>query len=98
MDIDFGLKFDDMGRAIRKYQQFSETLKKVDQALFAALMILKLTALVGLVGGKVVEAYIERIRPVIQKLEKKCDEVSEDLQKSVEIFAAARNETAPKFR
>lgn len=98
MDIDFGLKFDDMGRAIKKYQQFGETLHKVDQALYAALMILKLTAFVGLVGGKVVEAYIEHVRPIIQRLAKKCDEVSEDLQQAVNIFAQARGETAPKFR
>jgi len=98
MDIDFGLKFDEMGRAIKKYQQIGDTLTKVDQALYAALMILKITAFVGLVGGKIVEAYIERVRPIIQKAAKKCDEISEDLQRAVEIFAQARGETAPKFR
>jgi hypothetical protein len=47
---------------------------------------LKATAFVGLVGGLAVAHYIDSVRPQIEDIAEKCEELNKDLDASVEAY------------
>ena len=51
------------------FGKFGDTLKKVAKGLEAAIIILKASAFVGLVGNLAVASYLERIKPRVEKFE-----------------------------
>jgi hypothetical protein len=50
------------------------------------IMTLKTTAFIGLVGGAAVAQFLEMIKPHIENLAEKCEEISGDLDKSVDAY------------
>ncbi|MBI9044778.1 MAG: hypothetical protein JEZ06_09870 [Anaerolineaceae bacterium] len=62
-----------------KFDDMSDVLKAVAKALETAMMILKVTAFVGLVGGAAVERFISMIKPVIEQTGEKCKETQMDI-------------------
>lgn len=79
--------------AVRKiaggFEDVSQVLKAVHMALEAAMMILKATAFVGLVGSIAVERYLANIAPKVEKLSQKCGELGQDLQRSAALHEQA---------
>jgi hypothetical protein len=75
--------------AVRKmagvFDDMSNVLKAVSMALEAAMMILKVSAFVGLVGGIAVERYLANIKPKVDKLGAKCAEMNQDLNKAAAL-------------
>jgi hypothetical protein len=67
------------------FETASEVLNAVAAALEAAMMTLKVTAYVGLVGGAALERYIANIKPKVEKLAKTCEEMSNDLRQAVSL-------------
>ncbi|MEW5987097.1 MAG: type VII secretion target [Chloroflexota bacterium] len=61
-------------------------LKGVSMALEAAMLVLKTTAFIGLVGGFAVERYIASIKPQIDRLAEMCEELNGDLDKSAAAY------------
>ncbi len=62
-----------------RFQQISDVMKAVSKALEIAIMTLRVTAFVGLVGGAAVERYLSRIKPQVDKLAEKTGELHMDL-------------------
>jgi len=64
----------------------SDVLMAVAKTLEALAMILKTTAFVGLVGGYAAAKYIDVIRPQVEQLSEKSEELSKDLNASVVAY------------
>ena len=76
----------------------SGILKEVDQALSAAMLLLRTTAFFGLVGGIAVEAYIERIQPVVKRLAEKFEELHYDVVGAIIDFRDGDQSGSERFR
>ena len=68
------------------FGQMEQVLRAVSRSLETAIVTLKTTAFVGLVGGYAVAAFLERIQPVIDRYADRCDEMSNDLNASVTAY------------
>ena len=66
-------------------QTAGEVLNAVNMALEAAIMMLKLTAFVGMFGNMAMARFLEQIQPRVEKLAKKCEEMSGDLNTAVSL-------------
>ena len=70
----------------KNFGTISEVLEAVNKVLEGLLMILRTTAFIGLVGGFALMAFIELIKPYIKQMADKCQELMEDLYKSVDAY------------
>jgi hypothetical protein len=88
--------------AVRKsangFQTAHQTLTVVNITLEAAMMLLRTTAFIGLVGGFAVERYLANIQPKVQRLAEKCMEISEDLEQTVLIHQSKDGDSEGHFQ
>ena len=70
----------------RTFGTISEVLDAVNKVLEGLLMILRTTAFIGLVGGYALMSFIEMVKPHIEQMAEKCQELMEDLNKSVDAY------------
>jgi hypothetical protein len=61
------------------FSNAAEVLEAVSSALEVAIGILKATAFFGLVGNLALAAYLENIKPNVDRLAETCDELHYDL-------------------
>ncbi|MCA9885824.1 MAG: hypothetical protein KC615_01755 [Anaerolineae bacterium] len=73
-----------------RFSGFSTTLKVVAGILEAQMMILKTTAFIGLVGSAAVERYLAALKPQIEEMSRKCEEISQDMQIAVRAWEEAQ--------
>ncbi len=81
----------------KNFQTISEVLTTVNKVLEAMLMILKTTAFVGLVGGAAVAGYIEMIKPYVEQWIQQTQELSRDLNASVDAYERGDAQGATRF-
>lgn len=79
------------------FERAADVLRMVSKALEAAMMLLKSTAFIGMVGGMAVERYIATIKPQIDDLADYCDEICGDLHTAVQLFINGDEEGASRF-
>ncbi|MDJ0754993.1 MAG: type VII secretion target [Ardenticatenaceae bacterium] len=70
----------------KNFGTISEVLFGVSKAMETLSTVLKATAFVGLVGGYAVAQVIDQIQPRIEELAEKCEEISGDLDASVDAY------------
>lgn len=70
----------------KNFKQIGDTLENVVRVMEALVNILRGTAFVGLVGGLALAQFIESIKPHIQQMARKCQELFSDLNKSVDAY------------
>ena len=70
----------------KTFGTISEVLLTVAKTLEALSMTLKTTAFVGLVGGYAVAQFIDQIKPRIEDMGEKCEELNKDLDASVDAY------------
>jgi uncharacterized protein YukE len=70
----------------KNFKQIGDTLENVVRVMEALVNILRGTAFVGLVGGLALAQFIESIKPQIQQMARKCQELFSDLNKSVDAY------------
>ncbi len=70
----------------KNFGSIGEVLQAVNKAMQTLSNILKATAFVGLVGGYAVAQYIDQIRPQIEDIAEKCEELNKDLDASVDAY------------
>ncbi len=61
------------------FNNAAEVLEGVSNALEVAISILKATAFLGLIGNAALAAYLENIKPNVDRLAATCDELHFDL-------------------
>jgi hypothetical protein len=85
-------------RTIAKtFGTISEVLKTVVKVLEALITTLKTTAFVGLVGGYAIAQYLDSIKPHIEEMAEKCEELNTDLDASVDAFEKGDELGATRF-
>lgn len=70
----------------KNFGNISEVLNAVAKVLEGLIMILKTTAFIGLVGGLALAHFMEMIKPHIEQMAQKCQELMDDLNKSVDAY------------
>jgi hypothetical protein len=75
----------------------SEVLATVSKVMEALSMTLKTTAFIGLVGGLVVAQYIDAVKPHIDEMSRKCEELNQDVVASVKAFQNGDAQGAARF-
>jgi uncharacterized protein YukE len=70
----------------KNFKQVGDTLENVARVMEALVNILRGTAFVGMVGGLALAQYIDSIKPHIQQMSRKCQELFSDLNKSVDAY------------
>lgn len=80
-----------------QFGNFGDILSGVDSALQAAMNILKVTALVGLVGGFAVEQFLAQIEPIVKQMAEKCKELKLDLIGAVVSYRDGDDTGSQKF-
>jgi len=70
----------------KSFGNIGEVLDAVSKVLEGLLMILRTTAFIGLVGGFALIGFIEMVKPHIEQMAEKCQELMEDLTKSVDAY------------
>ncbi|HEY1014571.1 MAG TPA: hypothetical protein VGE07_17815 [Herpetosiphonaceae bacterium] len=77
--------------------QVSQVLANVAKVLDMLSNTLKATAFIGLVGGLVVAQYIDAVKPFIDQISDKCEELNQDVTKSVAAYKNGDAAGATKF-
>lgn len=70
----------------KNFKQIGDTLENVVRVMEALVNILRGTAFVGMVGGLALAQFIESIKPQIQQMGRKCQELFSDLNRSVDAY------------
>ena len=70
----------------KNFKQVGDTVDNVARVMEALVNILRGTAFIGLVGGLALAQYIDSIKPHIQQMARKCQELFSDLNKSVDAY------------
>jgi hypothetical protein len=71
------------------FDDAAQVLDAINKALEAAMMTLKMTAFVGLVGGFAVQAFIEQLQPRVEFLARECQEYAEKLNTAIQTAQQA---------
>lgn len=81
----------------KKFGQISEILATVNKVLEMLSNVLKTTAFIGMVGGFAVAQMIDRIRPQIEEMSEKTEEIGKDLGASADAYERGDAIGATKF-
>ena len=81
----------------KSFGTISEVLTNVAKVLDVLSNILKTTAFIGNVGGAVVAQVIDQIKPHIEDLAEKTEELSNDLSASVDAYERGDEQGATRF-
>lgn len=79
------------------FETAANVLETVSKVLEAAIMTLKVTAFIGLVGGLAVERYLSAIKPQIDRLAEYCEEIHRDLETAIDKFQNGDEQGASRF-
>jgi hypothetical protein len=79
------------------FGNFGEVLQGVAKALEVAIMVLRTTAFVGLVGGFAVERYLSMIKPRVENLAKKMEELKGDLTSAITHYQTGDTSGSRRF-
>lgn len=80
------------------FGNFGEVLQGVAKALEIAISILRTTAFVGLVGGFAVERYLSMVKPRVENLAKKMEELQKDLKGAIRHYQNGDESGSRRFR
>ncbi|MBN1285487.1 MAG: WXG100 family type VII secretion target [Anaerolineae bacterium] len=94
---DFTMDYDAVEEMADGFGTASQTLEAVSIALQAAIAILEATALVGSAGSAALAAYLENIKPNVDKLAETTDELSQDLRNAVSIIRDGDTTVSSRF-
>lgn len=75
----------------------AETLEAVVRVLGVLINTLNKTAFIGLVGGLAVAQFMEMIKPYIEEMSKKCEELDKDLKTSIRAYQNGDAQGATRF-
>ena len=70
----------------KNFGTISDVLKTVSKVLEALMLILNTTAFIGNVGGAAVADYIDRVKPHIDRIAAKCEELMQDINLSATAY------------
>lgn len=81
----------------KSFGTIGDILQAVNRTMEVLSNTLKATAFIGLVGGLAVAHYIDAIRPQIEDIAEKCEELNKDLETSVAAYERGDEEGSTRF-
>jgi hypothetical protein len=81
----------------RSFGQMSDVLQVASRSLETAIATLKTTAFIGLVGGYAVAAFLESVKPVVDRYAARCTEMNSDLNASATAYQNGDAQGATRF-
>ena len=75
-----------VGEMAAGFRSAADALKAARQTLEAAILTLKDTAFIGSVGDQAVERFLSNIKPQMDRLAQKCEELNQDLTSAMASF------------
>jgi hypothetical protein len=81
----------------KNFSTISDVLNTVSKVLEGLVNTLKTTAFIGMVGGYATIQFIEMIKPHIDEMAEKCEELSGDLSASVDAYERGDEQGATRF-
>jgi uncharacterized protein YukE len=81
----------------KRFDNISDVLNNVSRTLQALITILRTTAFIGAVGGAAVLQFMEMIKPHVDRMARKCAELSKDLDASVTAYERGDAQGATRF-
>jgi hypothetical protein len=79
------------------FGKIAETLETVVKVLEALITTLNATAFIGLVGGRAIAQFMEMIKPYVEEMGKKCEELDKDVRASIRAYQNGDAEGATRF-
>ena len=80
------------------FGKFGQSLKEIARGLESAIIILKVTAFVGMVGNLAVASFLERIKPRVEKMAEKMIELQRDLKGAIAHYTTGDVSGSDHFR
>jgi hypothetical protein len=80
------------------FGKFGNTLKTIAKGLETAIMVLKISAFVGMFGNLAVASYLERIKPKIVKLSEQMFELERDVESAIRHYTTGDLSGSARFR
>jgi hypothetical protein len=80
------------------FGKFGETLKRIASRLETAIMVLKATAFVGMIGNLAVASYLERIKPRVEKMSEEMFELQTDIKGAIVHYTTGDASGSARFR
>jgi hypothetical protein len=80
------------------FGKFGQTLKRIAKGLETAIMILKATAFVGMIGNLAVASYLERIKPRVEKMSEEMFELQNDVKGAIVHYTTGDLSGSSRFR
>ena len=81
----------------KSFGTIHDVLNTVSKVMEALSTTLKATAFIGLVGGYAIAHFIDQIKPHIDDMAKKCQELNTDLSSSVDAYERGDTQGATRF-
>jgi len=81
----------------KTFGTISDVLNNINNVLQTLSTVLKTTAFIGLVGGFAVAHYIDQIRPRIEDIAEKCEELDGDLKASADAYERGDEQGSTRF-
>ena len=91
------IDYDAVGTMAEHFHNSSDVMLDIDKALEVAISILKTSALFGQPGNAALAAYLDGIRPNLQRLANTCEEMSGDIKASVMALQEGDTSGSAKF-
>ncbi|NUM45022.1 MAG: hypothetical protein HUU38_09965 [Anaerolineales bacterium] len=79
------------------FDTMSDILTTVERVMHAAMITLRATAFVGLVGGAAVERYLSSTQPIVKQLAEKSKEINLDLISAIVYFRDGDDSGSKRF-
>ncbi len=80
------------------FGKFGQTLKQIAKGLETAIIVLKATAFVGMIGNLAVASYLERIKPRVEKLSEEMLELQQDVKGAIMHYTTGDITGSGRFR
>lgn len=81
-----------------QFGNFGQTLKRIAKGLETAIIVLKATAFVGMIGNLAVASYLERIKPRVEKLAEDMIELQHDVNAAINHYQTGDLSGSARFR
>ncbi len=80
------------------FQHASETLKTVSQGLEISIQVLRDVCFTGFIGAAALECYLESIKPNVDRLASKCEEMRLDIESAISAYTQGDQSGSKRFQ
>jgi len=95
--LETGMRYEEVEQKAKIFDGMGDVFRAAAKALEAAIIILKATAFISLGSTEALAAYLENIKPHVEKLGNHAEELNTDLRNAIKEHREADQAAAGKF-